>query len=54
VIFGKIKFTPGDSLYFDISGLLRAKTKGGFVVVKSDKLKDTVNVSVAGIAYIQQ
>jgi prepilin-type N-terminal cleavage/methylation domain-containing protein len=49
-----VTLTPNDSLLFDTSGILRLGTTGGRIVTQTTNGKrDTLYVSMAGIAYRQ-
>lgn len=47
----KVSLTPTDTLIFDVSGTLRTGTSGGKIAIQTGSLKDTLQVSVAGIVY---
>ncbi len=46
-----VALTPVDSLVFETSGILRAGTSGGRIVVKTGSVRDTLTVSTSGIVY---
>lgn len=46
-----ISLQPVDSLFFDISGILRPGTSGGTIVLQTNTRLDTVRVSMAGMVY---
>lgn len=50
-ILESVSLTPVDSLVFETSGILRAGTSGGRIVIKTGSLRDTIQVSTSGILY---
>lgn len=50
-ILESVSLTPVDSLVFETSGILRAGTTGGRIVLKTGSVRDTLTVSTSGIVY---
>ena len=47
----KVSLTPTDSIIFDISGILWPSTSGGSLMLNSNGVRETLDVSAAGMVY---